>query len=231
MVALTLSAFAQSTPPASAPTPTRIIPTPLLPPEAKINLTVAGNTLTTLSTAIVPTGLRTCPSSGVARCIATVETVAGVVAPLGESLTQIGSVDQPDSNFKVLAHPILSLAPHITAGHGISQKEVDALNALDDNLSHASSLINAFAISINRAQGAQLAGNSMWEAKQSQAARQFAGQAATLLRAEPRLLSNMQDAFKGTEAGSLLKMLTNPLLTITTLQPAQLLEQFAAANY
>ena len=106
------------------------------------------------------------------------------------------ALDPSDPNFTVIAVPVtptLSQQP-ITAGDGITQQEADALNALFTNLEQAIGLGRALQTSIDRAQGARDARDAFWEGQQLAAARNFAGQLATLSDQQPGLFASLASA-------------------------------------
>jgi hypothetical protein len=177
-------------------------------------------------------------TANIASAVPVIGSAVGALWSLYASREAWLSIDPPDSKFRVIAHPILSPTQHITAGKGFTRQEVNALNAADDNLSYVIILEEAIATSIERAQGAHLAGNTKWEVRQMQTARLYAGRAAKLLRKEPRLLGNVRDAFKCSGFHSVLigggqsfpQTLTDPSLIHAILGSAQALEQFAAGE-
>lgn len=162
----------------------------------------------------------------------------------GDTICQdkLKEADPPDPNFKVIAQPVLPTIPQVSTTRGFPDKDTDAVNALDNNMAHTVALEGAFLTSINRAQGAAEAGNAFWNAKQLQAARQYAAQAAELLEAQPRLLDNLQNALQATTGfptvhipanlggGTFPQLLTSRLRINTILQDAETLEQFAGSK-
>jgi hypothetical protein len=86
----------------------------------------------------------------------------------------------------------------ITTAQGVAQQEADALNPLLTNIEQTFAFLEAGIISLNRAQGAQVAGDVFWQTQQTQAAQQYGSQAAQLLAAQPALFASLATAFEGT---------------------------------
>jgi len=102
--------------------------------------------------------------------------------------------DPPDSNFTVIATPNIPNIPPIAAGSGVTQAEADALNALIPNQAAFFGIGMAAVTSANRAQGAFDAGNSFWEARQTQAATLYLTEMGSLLPQQAQLLAAFHDA-------------------------------------
>lgn len=116
----------------------------------------------------------------------------------------------PDSNFTVVAQPVV-YSPSIPTT-GMVPGEAAALNAFFTNLEQASAFLHAADTSIGRAEGATLAGNAVWVKNQTQAAQQYAAQAAPLISAFPAFLANVATAFQ--TAGTEFTITPNGVLTL-----------------
>ena len=134
--------------------------------------------------------------------IAGLEVVFGVVGTAFSVLTMLSilirGLDPPDPNFTVVAQPVtpsLSRQP-VTAAQAGGQRQADAVNALLTNAEQAIGVGRAFITSVERAWGAFNAGDTAWETRQTQAARQYAAQLSGLFNAEPQLLSEIRDALQ-----------------------------------
>ena len=231
-------AFAQVTSPVTRTAPTGLAGLPRLSDEEKNKLKVAAAAFSTVAVGAGTATYTSCPTLIAPMAIATCEIAAGSIGGVS-GLVAIASgaaaSDPPDPNFKVIALPILVPAPQVTTAQGFTENEANAIDALDNNLMRESALENALSTSINRAQGAQLAEDKVWEDRQLAAAQQYAGQAAQLLKAEPKLFNDVQTTedtrFKSDpKVNNFYQMLTSPSLDSATLQAAQALEQFATSR-
>src|SRR5579884_776671 len=104
------------------------------------------------------------------------------------------AADPPDSNFTVVAQPIVVPSAPVTVDSSVPPAVVDASNALLINLVQQNALLPAFLTSVERAQGAGLAGNSQFETVQLQAAGTYALQLAALFEIQPQLRANLLSA-------------------------------------
>jgi hypothetical protein len=104
-------------------------------------------------------------------------------------LTQI--LDPVDTNYTVLAQAAPPPVVPVPAGATLSQASANCFNAWLTNLSLASGFSTAFSTSINRAEGADVVGNSYWDTRQMSAAVQFEAQLAAVLDQEPVFRSNL----------------------------------------
>jgi hypothetical protein len=105
--------------------------------------------------------------------------------------------DPPDPNFTVIVSPTVRSVPDLPVQPGLTKSEADAFNALLRNTEQQIAFAVAMRVTMDRAQGAADAGDSVSEAKQVTALFQFAGQLATLLDAEAGLLTNLVSALNG----------------------------------
>jgi hypothetical protein len=102
--------------------------------------------------------------------------------------------DPPDPNFTVIAQPIVLPISPITAPPGTSPELADAWNAWLANLAQQEALLRAFLRSLERAQGANAAGNVQFQVLQTQTAGQYALQLAALFDLQPGLRLNLESA-------------------------------------
>ncbi|MFQ5933997.1 MAG: DUF3344 domain-containing protein, partial [Dehalococcoidia bacterium] len=115
--------------------------------------------------------------------------VCGLVAA---ALEAISTFDPPDPNFMVLAVPTPPSFSPITPGSGVTQDAADAWNALLDNQAQVIGLLDAWLASVERAEGAESAGDDFWVMEQLQLAAEFSTQISDLLNAQPALHANTQ---------------------------------------
>ncbi len=104
------------------------------------------------------------------------------------------ALDPVDPNFTQIAVPITPPFTPLVVEPGITQGEADSFNALLTNQTQAIGLVNAIITSINRAQGASEAGNTVWENKQMAAASKYALELNKLLDAQNALRANVKNA-------------------------------------
>lgn len=105
--------------------------------------------------------------------------------------------DPPDSNFMVIAQPlVVPIAPPVQADANTPQPVADAINALLNNWGQQLALDRATSTAINRAAGARLANNSFWVQQQTQALQGFLAQEAPIYAAQPQLLANLATAME-----------------------------------
>jgi hypothetical protein len=90
----------------------------------------------------------------------------------------------------------LALSVQATASPGLSAGTAAAFNALEDNTEQMIAAENALYLSLNRAAGADAAGNAYWSGQQNNAADGFVGQLAALCGSEITALTDLQNALK-----------------------------------
>jgi hypothetical protein len=103
--------------------------------------------------------------------------------------------DPIDPNFTSIAQPNPPSYPPLTAGSGLPQQVVDALNAYINNVEQFIGFSNAVLTSVDRESGAQLAGNGYWQHQQTRAAGSYAQQLAILVSAQPTLMTAYVNAW------------------------------------
>jgi hypothetical protein len=104
--------------------------------------------------------------------------------------------DPPDGRFTIIAQPrMLSFSP-LTPGDGLTPDAADALNAMLGNYAQAVSVGEAFLTSLERVQGAGLAGDIDWYGKQMAAASGYAMQQAAVLDAQPALNATAESSWR-----------------------------------
>jgi len=106
------------------------------------------------------------------------------------------AMDPADPNYTQIAQPQTPPIPLFTTQSGLTSQEVTAFNSLLTNVQQANGLANAIFTSLNRASGAEEAGNGYWRVQQLLAAAKYESQLAPLLQAEPALFANVQAALK-----------------------------------
>ncbi len=121
---------------------------------------------------------------------------SGATWALSGELNEL-ALDPADPNFTQIAVPVTPPFTGLSVGPGITQNEVDSVNAFISNQTQAIGLARAMITSINRAQGAFEAGNTSWENKQMNAASQYAVQLSALLDAQAALQANVKSALTG----------------------------------
>jgi hypothetical protein len=151
----------------------------------------AGNAAVVL--AIISGGFWTASVFG---CDGPCNSVAAVAALLAAISAAIDRFDPPDPDFTVLATLSPPTFPPIVAGPGVTQAAVDAGNALLENQAQVIGLTDAWLASVERAAGAEAAGDGVWKTTQLEAAAQFSNQRAGLLSAYPALATAAKSAFQ-----------------------------------
>src|SRR5262249_59941214 len=98
-------------------------------------------------------------------------------------------LDPPDAHFKtvVKAHPHKALKIKADKAAGVTPKLARIINSLFQNQAQEVGLADAIATSVNRADGAALAGKTKFEKLQLRAVRKFRKQLARLIRMEIKL--------------------------------------------
>jgi hypothetical protein len=84
--------------------------------------------------------------------------------------------DPIDQNYSEIPEPVVIELPEVVADDGIDEIQATILNEWLSNLAKGASLARAFVSGINRAQGADAAGDSEARERQLTASRDFAGQ-------------------------------------------------------
>lgn len=115
----------------------------------------------------------------------------------GDSMGYV-AIDPPNTNYTVIAPPVvrtLRQQPYTTA-HGLTQLEVDAMNALATNLDQSLALTQAILTAQERAWGAHDASDSVWEGRQRTARTSYMAQLSPLMVVLPGLLANLQAALR-----------------------------------
>jgi hypothetical protein len=137
---------------------------------------------------------------GVALCTITTGGICGAVVIGGAGLGGLAAVsgniasDPSDPNYTLIAVPSIGSIPSVVPDASITQNEADAFNALFANQAAIIGTGNAAYVSGNRAQGAHDAGDSVWEARQVQAAQLYAHELGVLYANQANLLVNLRDA-------------------------------------
>lgn len=137
---------------------------------------------------------------GVALCTVATVGICGAVTIGGLGVGGMGVVmsniagDPSDPKYTVIAQPIIAVIQPVSSDPSISPATAAALNALNANQAAIIGIGNAAYITGNRAQGAHDAGDSVWEARQVQAAQLYANQIGVLLNKEITLLGNLKAA-------------------------------------
>lgn len=156
---------------------------------------VSGAAGTVLAGALIAGGTATCAATVVCGLVAVGFLAIGTAAVYeGGKTTANASIDPPDPNYTDIIQPVkptLSIFP-MTTESGLEQETVDAFNALADNILMSIGLQSAIMVSLDRAEGAKLASNAEWEAKQVDAANQYAQQLADLLEKRPQHLADLE---------------------------------------
>lgn len=106
------------------------------------------------------------------------------------------AIDPPDSDFTVIAQPVIPPFQPVTTQEGVPQALADAINAFLTNEAQEAGLLGVLVTSIERAQAAAAAGDQPSTARQLQAAAGFATQLASAFDQEPTLRGNLQLAFQ-----------------------------------
>jgi len=114
------------------------------------------------------------------------------VASADQQLVQ-GSAD---TNFTVIALPVLPSLTALSFGSDFTQAEADAFNVWTTNLVEQSVFAQAIATCFNRAAAASAATNAYWEQQQVNAIYQYEAQFAWYLDAEPASRSNFVAALE-----------------------------------
>ncbi len=102
--------------------------------------------------------------------------------------------DPIDNNFTQVATPTIPSVPRLAVQPGITKTVADAFNGLLANGEQTIGIGDALYISLNRAAGASIAGDTFWLNKQLQVVAAFEGQFGALLADEGTLLTGLQSA-------------------------------------
>jgi hypothetical protein len=122
--------------------------------------------------------------------------------------------DPPDSNYRHIVKPASYKLPAIQAGEGVNAVAADAVNRMLANQVRAPSLVEAWIVSIERAQGAGIAGNKQWVTRQVKAAAKFANQAADAYALDVSLRRGARSALEASG-------ISEVTLTVTEVMQAQ----------
>ncbi len=131
------------------------------------------------------------PCAAAALVIGVIGGVAGVTGGVTAALSE----DPPDPNYTEIAVPATLDLPQQAATPPMSQASADALNQLVATLGEEAGLARAVLTSVERAEGALLAGDEGWEIQQMQAAGVFASDFADVLRREVQQREAVRAAF------------------------------------
>ena len=94
----------------------------------------------------------------------------------------VSRFDPPDPNFTEIAEPQFPVFPTFEPGFvGLTEQATAAVNALSDSHAQSLGLANVWLATIERVQGAELAGDAFWVREQSELAAGFAQQLADVL--------------------------------------------------
>jgi len=104
--------------------------------------------------------------------------------------------DPPDSNFTVIAEPVIPSFTPITEDRAGNAETADAMNAMLKKGGQVFGYGEVLVTCTERAQGAAAAGDVFWEKKQLEAAYQFAIQLMALYDALPTLFGNLQSSLQ-----------------------------------
>jgi hypothetical protein len=125
--------------------------------------------------------------------------VGGLGAGAGAILAAyygLQAIDPFDPNYQIIFQPVLLTIPPILAQPGVTQAEADAANAWLLNEAEQVALLQAIAISINRANSASQVGDTLDETKQMQAAATYAGQLSPFVLAAAGTRAALVSAFQ-----------------------------------
>jgi len=163
--------------------------TPQQKSTANIVATIGGVTAVLLGAAAAGLG---CTLTAGALCVGLI--VVGAGGGLSWAIGGGIAGDPSDPNFTVIATPIVATIPPIEPSGDVTQAEADAFNALFANEAAVVGIGQAALTSANRAQGAHDAGNSFWEAKQTEAVQVYAAELGALFGGQVDLLKALRDA-------------------------------------
>jgi hypothetical protein len=113
-------------------------------------------------------------------------TASGVAWKLNAIYSQWAN-DPPDPNFTRVAPATRTPLPRVRASGRVSRRAAEALNALLRNMATDASLVRALTHAYERSQGALLAGDVAWEARQRAAVSRYASRLARVIRGRERL--------------------------------------------
>ena len=176
-----------------------IVPQPPPPPDPKRQFNRLSNALW------IASGMNTAAAAamGGIGIVAPPALIGAAVAGFAAGVTAIGAgaagfiaADPPDPNFTIIAQPIIPELSPLTADNDVPQVVADVSNIFMDNWEQTIGYAQALLSSLERAEGAALAGDTFWIAKQLQAATQYESSLATLVNAQPTLLVNLQNTLR-----------------------------------
>jgi uncharacterized repeat protein (TIGR01451 family) len=99
--------------------------------------------------------------------------------------------DPPDANFRIVALPDGPTVTLVAPGPGVSRKLADAMNALSANRSQQVGLKQALLTSVERAEGAAIAGDAISFTTQSKAAKAYGAQLAIVMSDETEVTASL----------------------------------------
>ncbi len=117
-------------------------------------------------------------------------------AVVGGVSSIISLADPPDSNFMVIAQPVVPAVPQVAAQGEVTQDLAGAWNDFLNNQVQVDGVAMAMITSRERAQGAADAGDTYWQTQQNEAAAGYASQLASILAAQPALRENLVNAWQ-----------------------------------
>jgi hypothetical protein len=126
-------------------------------------------------------------------CVMASGLIAGTSGIAGGYASLLG-LDPSDPNFTQIAVPFTSPFTPVVVQPGITQGEADSMNALLGNQTEAAGLSKAIITSINRAQGAFEAGDTVHEKRQITAASKYSLKLSKLLGTQSILQANIKTA-------------------------------------
>ena len=100
--------------------------------------------------------------------------------------------DPPRSDFTIIEKDIVPRLPHVKPVGNFNEQAAEDLNALINNTAHEGGLERAMLVSIERAQGAAIAGNAHWLKLQGQTAGKYAEQLVDFLNKDHGLIENVE---------------------------------------
>ena len=120
--------------------------------------------------------------------------------------------DPPDGNYQVIATPLLTR--RIRVSHAFPAQERALLQKWLDTARESTAMLHGLRVSLERAEGADVAHDGEWTLRQLIAASGFAHRAAKWLRSESRILVRLRKVLGAGQA-------INPALTVTKVRQLQ----------
>ena len=123
----------------------------------------------------------------------------------GQNATNKYINDPPDSKYTTIAQPVPPVLLPLTTDDGTLQELVNAFNAVITSLEQTGAYVDAARISVERASGAALAGDTTWQATQLEAKSQYEDQFFTISDAQPAVLTSLVRTLRaeGFQSGTL----------------------------